>query len=109
MTASATSLVLFRIDFSAAGNDTLSLWVDPDVNNLGTAATVSSENWLGASGITSVSVFSYNGLRPLVDNVRLSDDADAFAQVTGVPEPSSAALIALASVAFACGRRRGGK
>jgi hypothetical protein len=103
---SETGLVLFRIDYSSTGDDTLNLWFNPDVTNLGSAATHTGD-FLGASGLTRLSAFSYsNTARPIIDNLRLSDDADAFFQVTAIPEPSTLLLLSGALVSLALFRRR---
>jgi hypothetical protein len=90
-TAGTTAVVLGRILVSDTGNETLSLWVNPNVNALGTpTATHSGANWVGPTGITSVSVQSYGGSNGgIVDAFRISDDPDAYAQVTGstIPDP----------------------
>ena len=109
-----TSLVLFRIDYQSAGDETFSLWIDPDVTNLGAADGTSTSDWLDAGGITDLSAFSYTSASadeatggPIIDSIRLSDDADAYAQVTGVvPEPSSAALLGLGGLALILRRRK---
>lgn len=90
-TAGTTAFVLGRILVSDAGNETLSMWLNPNVNALGTpTATHSGANWIGATGITTVSVQSYGGSNGgIVDAFRISDDADAYSQVTGstIPDP----------------------
>lgn len=107
LTSNATALILFSIDFDPAGNDTMNMWVNPDVANLGAPLSFSTADWLGASGITTVSVFSYSsGALPLVDAFRLSDDADAYFQVTGIPEPSGGALLLLSLAGVAVYRLR---
>ena len=94
LSSSLTNLILFRIDYSAAGNDVFNIWYNPDVTNIGMAnGVVSTVDRLGATGISDVSVMAYDG-QPFLDNFRMSDDADAFFQVTGVPEPSAYALLA---------------
>jgi hypothetical protein len=105
ISASETALILFQIDFNPTGNDTLNLWVNPDVTNLGTASTNSSTDFLGAGGITHLGILSYNGNAPIIDNVRLSDDADAFNQVTAIPEPSSLFLVGVAGMGILILRR----
>ncbi|WP_193215094.1 hypothetical protein [Luteolibacter marinus] len=91
LTANTTALILGRIQVSDPGNETLSLWVNPDVNALGApAGTFAGGDWVGAGGITSVSVQSYGaGNGGIVDAVRISDDPDAYTQVTGstIPDP----------------------
>jgi hypothetical protein len=92
-TANTTALVLGRIQVNpvVGANDTLSLWIDPDVNSLGApTASFSSANWIGSAGITSVSIQSYGaGNGGIIDAFRISDDADAYTQVTGstIPDP----------------------
>ena len=89
--ANTTALVLGRIQVNDAGNDTLSLWVNPNVNALGApTASFGAADWIGAAGITTTSVQSYGaGNGGIVDAFRISDDADAYTQVTGstIPDP----------------------
>jgi len=108
-----THLILGQMNV-VAGNDTLNVWIDPDVNAL------SSLGDLGAANFTSTTVdftdsiqnlgvagrASFNGdpNRPFIDAIRLSDSDTAFFDVTGVelsgggnavPEPATATLAML--------------
>lgn len=90
ITPGTTALVLGRIQYSAAGNEVITLWVNPNVNALGAPAGTITSNWLGAAGITSVAVQSYGGGNGgIVDALRISDAPDAYTQVTGstIPDP----------------------
>jgi hypothetical protein len=103
-----TYLFLFKIDVDDAGSDTINFWINPDVTSeatIGSATASGSRDFLGATGITSVSFFVYDGA-PFIDSFRLSDDADAFLQVTAIPEPSTLLLVSGAMVALALFRRR---
>ncbi|MBI1370340.1 MAG: hypothetical protein GC162_17025 [Planctomycetes bacterium] len=81
-----------------AGNDTLQVWADPaNLASLGTplfsASSANMGNALYLAGIYAYgNVTSLNGQ---VDALRLADGPNAFANVTGVPEPSSFALLAV--------------
>lgn len=90
-TADTTALVVGRILVNDSGNDTLSLWVNPDVNAIGAPlASYSTADFIGTTGITTVSVQSYGGGNGgAVDGLRISDAADAYNQVTGstIPDP----------------------
>ena len=101
----------------AVGNDTLNVWVDPDVNAAGgpgglpaanfTSTTIdftdSLEN-LGVAGSKGAALTNVE-----VDAIRLSDTATAFQDVTGVvaiPEPSAFALFGLGGLALILRRRK---
>lgn len=106
VSASTTALILFQIEVADTGNDTINLWLNPDVTNIGSAdANHSSTDFLGAGGISTLGIFSYNGGIPTIDNVRLSDDADAFLKVTAIPEPSTFLLVGVAGLAVLMLRR----
>lgn len=113
LTLGQTSLFVGRL-MVGAGNDALTLWVDPDlvsdpdISHHTPALSTSSFDF--GSTIGRVGVLSYyNATGPVggeVDNLRLSDDADAYFLVTGavvaeVPEPASLALLALAGTGLA--------
>jgi len=105
ITESDTALILFQILVNDSGNDTMNLWVNPDGTNLGAAASNSSTDFLDGTGITTLGITSYNGNAPIIDNVRLSDDADAYFQVTAIPEPSTFLLVGAAGIAMLVLRR----
>ncbi len=94
--AGQDALVLGKVEIDAGtiGQDFVSVWVNPDVTNLGPAdATVTSDDWIGDAKIDFLRVESYYGASDFVDMVTLSDgDGNAnwaFAQVIGVPEPTT--------------------
>jgi len=108
-----TVLVLAKIDYNPVGDETLSVWVDPDVTALGAADGTVVSDWLDSDGITSVSVQTYVGggsqgdPTPFIDSVRLSDGSNAYQDVTGVvPEPTSLALLAFGATLVGSRRRR---
>ncbi len=92
-----TALILgkIEIDTGPAGQDYTSVWVNPDVQNPGTPdSSITGYNYL--SSITRVAVISYanDAEGGLLDMLVLSDDEDAYADVTGVLDDSRAANIA---------------
>jgi hypothetical protein len=112
--AGTTHLILGSMNVGA-GNDTLSVWIDPDVNASG------GPSGLGTANFSSTTVdfmdeinkigapMSWNGTTsPHVDAIRMSNDADAFFDVTGVavPEPSTTALLGLGGLALILRRRK---
>jgi hypothetical protein len=111
-----THLIVGQVVVDAGGiNDRLRLWLDPDVNTLSEDATTArvfegtASDWVGA-GITSVAVQSYGVSTSggTVDAIRVSNNATAQQDVTGVapvPEPGTLALGTLAAGAL-LGRRR---
>ncbi len=90
-TLGETSLVVFRIQIDAGpnGEDHLSIWINPDLNNFDseTAALLTREdaNFVG-SAITRLNVIAYSTASNAgeIDMVTLSNDADAYQDVTGV-------------------------
>lgn len=113
------TLFLGQLQIDAAGDETLSIWINPDVTGgiagLGAADTSITEQAASIdAGITRVGIQSYGTsatpVGGIVDAFIVSDDADpnqAFAAVTGIsviPEPSTALLTLLAS--FGLLRRR---
>jgi len=97
----------------AAGNDTLSVWVSPDLT------AVSGPGDLPAANFTSTTVDFTDSIANLgvagskgaaaevyIDAIRLSDTETAFEDVTGVPEPTTFALVAFGLLGLAR-RRRG--
>lgn len=94
-----THLVLGKLT-AGAGLDSLSIWADPnDLTNLGPAdLLVTDQDLLDA--LTGIGLYTYNSSGPafgaaggFLDALRISNQADAFQQVTGVPEPSIAAVL----------------
>jgi hypothetical protein len=120
MSLGVDTLFVGQLQIDAAGDETLSIWINPDVSGgiagLGAADTSLTEQAASVDGgITRVGVQSYGTTATpvggIVDAFVVSDDADpnqAFADVTGVnviPEPSSAFLSFLASLGLLRRRR----
>jgi len=116
-TTGQTALVLGRITVSDTGNDTWDIWVDPDVSGgesgLPAATATVVDNTITAAGITRLGNISYHtgtgGVQngAIIDMIRLSDGPNGFADVTGVPEPSTFLMSALGLLGLlACSRRR---
>lgn len=114
-TAGVTHLLLGYMNVGA-GNDTLNVWVDPDLTlPLKSAADLPTANFTSttvdfASSLTDIGAAGSIGTAEEVysDAYRLSDTATAFEDVTGVafiPEPSTAILATLGLVGL-CLRRR---
>jgi hypothetical protein len=115
--ADTTHLILGQMTVGI-GNDTLNVWIDPDV------ITAGGPGGLGAANFTSTTVdfmdeinkigvpISWNGSSsPHVDALRYSDTLTAFTDVTGVtpaaiPEPSTTALLGLGGLALVFRRRK---
>jgi hypothetical protein len=98
------------------GNDTLSVWVDPDVNAAGSAAGLGAADYTNSSvdftdSITHVGMpgdrDTTAGGKVYMDAIRVSNNASAFVDVTGVvPEPSTTALLGLGGLALILRRRK---
>lgn len=111
VTYGQTSLVLGRIDVNDAGNDTISVWVDPDVENLDTADLVINSLDFISTNIFRLGIESYRTSTGTVggnvDLVTLSDRAGAYEDVTGfaaaaIPTPAAlpAGLLMLGALAM---------
>lgn len=118
MAIGSDTLIVGQLLIDPAGDETLSIWVNPDVSSgipgLGAANTSLSEQAAAMDGgITRVGIQSYSSdnLGGIVDSLVISDAADenqAFADITGttiIPEPSSALLTLLASLGLIRRRR----
>jgi len=112
--ADTTHLILGKMNVGV-GNDTVSVWVDPDVNAAGGPGGLPTANFTSTTvdfmdSVSRIGVpISWNGSSsPHVDAIRVSDTSTAFTDVTGVvPEPSTFALSALGLIGLlVCGRRR---
>ena len=98
------------------GNDTLSVWISPDLTSVTSPAglpdaTYSNTEVEFADSIVSVGVAgrtTTNGGPPVyMDAIWMSNRDTAFYDVTGIPEPSTVALVGLFLAAMAIRRRRG--
>lgn len=115
-----TALIVGRINLNggAGGEDPTSVWLNPnlianpDINSFTPFYTNASVDWLGQ--ITSVGAIAARADDAAVgagnlDNIRISDGSGnanlAYAQVTGVPETSTTALLGISALAFALRRR----
>lgn len=108
LTLGETALIVGQLQVGS-GNDSLKLWVDPDLvgNPLALqtlAPTLSTTAFDLGGNVNRIGAMSYyyqagSPTGGLVDNFRLSDDWNAFSQVTGadVPEPLTLAMLGLAS------------
>ncbi len=125
-TLGQTALIVGRIAIGAssvtAGNDVMSLWVNPVLTEssvgLGAATWHSNNtNFLGtAESISILGLQSYSTLTGsgqnggVLDSVRLADGDAAYFHITGIPEPSAAGVAAGVAVLFSVAtmrRRRG--
>ena len=109
--AAGTHLFMIRIDMNYNGaNDAVSFWINPTLTGgiAGLGTPIYSANGADAYGTVFDGIgMSSNGTQSTLDSIRISNDANAFDFViTGVPEPSSAALILLATTGFLVRRRR---
>ena len=116
--AGTTHLILGSMTVGA-GNDSLSVWIDPDVNAAGgpgglpaanfTSTTVDFMDSVSRIGVP-ISDFDTDNTQDdtaHVDAIRVSDTGTAFQDVTGViPEPSAFALFGLGGLALILRRRK---
>jgi hypothetical protein len=87
-----THLILGKLTVGS-GNDLIEVWADPaNLSSLGTPLLSGSSYDLG----DSLTMVGFGGINPnfKLDALRFSDGANAFADVTGVPEPATLALLA---------------
>lgn len=112
----STALIVGRLVTNSAGNETLDVWLNPDVSGgiagLGTAAGSYSGNVASLDdGVNRIGLSAYRDLTGTggrLDALRLSNSADpnqAFLDVTTVPEPS-ALLSGLLGLVLVCRRKR---
>ncbi|RYD38319.1 MAG: PEP-CTERM sorting domain-containing protein [Verrucomicrobiaceae bacterium] len=97
--------------------DTVSVWynpdltANPDINSYVPFYTNSTVNALDSISLLGAAVYQAGGQDgALLDNILFSDGGgnpdQAYFDVTGVPEPTSAALLGLAAAVALSGRRR---
>lgn len=98
LTLGQTALVVGRIELDVAdGVDRLSVWVDPDVAELGAADAVLEGNDAFGPAVTRIGVTSYqvNGaVGGIVDRVAIADGPFAYAEVTGAAPAEYALTLA---------------
>jgi hypothetical protein len=120
-TVGTTALLVGRMTISDTGADAVSLWLNPDlianpdITAYNPIYSSNAVDWIGSGGIGHVGVIAARKLNAAsgaghVDNLRFSDGdgdaAQAFRDVTGVPEPGGLLLLAGAGGALAIRRRR---
>ena len=98
LAAGETHLLLMRLVVNDSGNETLQLWADPaDLENL-PPAMLEVANLDAFASLSRLGVLSYgdaNSPGGYLDAVRISNEGDAFHDVTGVPEPAGIAMLLL--------------
>jgi hypothetical protein len=109
-----THLVVGRIDWNAAGNETVSIWVDPtDVTTEAAAGTVyASTNGFELTNLTRIRPFvgntagGFNGVSANFDEFRLGGTWESVtSQAIVVPEPG-VGLLGMGVAGMLAGRRR---
>ena len=103
--ADTTHLILGHMNVGV-GNDTLSVWVDPDLNAALPAANFTSTTVDFMDSVVRIGVPTSGTSGVYIDAILLSDTATAFEDVTGVPEPASLALLGLGGLAMLRRRRK---
>jgi hypothetical protein len=94
---------------TTVGSPGVSLWINPAVEAVASASLGSANLVFSNLSLESITGFGYNaigGALPILDEVRIGT---SFADVAGVPEPSTAALVGLGALGlgvFALLRRR---
>lgn len=114
-----THLLVGRIDWNAAGNETVTLWVDP--------SNVTSEGAAGAAYLSTIAfeLTAITAVRPFVGNAatvggnpvpgasanfdefRLGGTWESVTSLAVVPEPTSATLLGVGAFSLLALRRRG--
>jgi hypothetical protein len=119
VTIGTTALFVGRVTISSTGADPVSLWLNPDlIANPDITAYTPVYSSAGVDWLSSINVVGAivaqksggSGGAGHVDNFRFSDGggdaAEAYRDVTGVPEPGSLLVLAGAFGALALRRRR---
>lgn len=112
-----THLVVGRIDWNAAGNETVSLWVDPtDVTTEAAAGTVyASTSGFNMTGLTAIRPFVGNNSGTFLavsanfDEIRFGGTWEGVTSLSPeVPEPGTVGLLAVGVLGLLGNRRRRG-
>ncbi len=101
--------MLLRIVLDGSGSDdTLDFWMNPDLTS-GAGGLGIPDNSISGSDFFGTALdgigVSFRRDNSTIDAIRISNDADGFAQVTSVPEPSTA-LLSVLGVLFLARRHR---
>lgn len=102
--ATGDTLVLFRMVFDGTTGFTVEAWANPDLTAALPAAQLSATSAnLSALSLDRIAVGGNSGTggNSYIDFITLSDDADAFTDVTGqpfVPEPASLCLLGMGAM-----------
>ncbi len=98
-----TALLVVKAEFSATGNDTFTLFVNPTLGVEPLTGAVKSNSNVGS--VVGLTIYSTGALR--IDELRLGQTfADVTPAATAVPEPTSLALLLLGVGAIYFARRR---
>ncbi len=114
MGVGVTHLIVGRIDWNGSGNETVSLWVDPtDVTTEALAgATYVSTSGFELTALTAIRPFvgntsgAFGAVSANFDEIRLGGSWESVTSPTVVPEPSIAALGAVAGLLLCFVRNR---
>jgi hypothetical protein len=103
--ALSTSFIVLRVDFAAAGNDTMNLWLNPELDGEAGDAdlTLSARNY--ASFFDGVTLAHGDNRTFTFDEIRVGS---GFASVTPVPEPAAWMLLGCGLALLPALRRRHG-
>ena len=99
--AGVTHLFLAKIVIDASGtSDTIDFWINPTLGATGpTSPTVYSKSGSNPYGTSFDGVgFTFASAGGSVDAIRISNDANAYEAVVGIPEPGTALLLAAAGL-----------
>jgi hypothetical protein len=96
----ATALLVVKAEFASAGNDTITLFVDP-TPGAPEPATGILKNDANFGIVTGLTIYSTGAMR--IDELRVGE---TFADVTPIPEPGALGLLVASALALPLRRRR---